>query len=115
MPTDRGVMSITSTSLSFMTPAKIAAAKHHSECSHKARAPTQHKQCAGDLQLDGSSCCTLKSCTMSHCFIRVDTLVELLAIEEILNELPDLGDSCGPTDLSTHRVLDAHAITRVRA
>jgi NAD-specific glutamate dehydrogenase len=47
---------------------------------------------------------TLDSCTVSHSLVGVDTTVELLAVEEVLEKLLDLGDAGGATD--EHDLID---------
>ncbi|ETE67607.1 hypothetical protein L345_06606, partial [Ophiophagus hannah] len=44
------------------------------------------------------------TCSVSHCFVRVDALVELPAVEEVLQKLLDLGNAGGASH--QHNVVD---------
>merc|ERR1719382_1119883 len=96
--------------------------RHHTACSFQTHGQRRHIQKQQILNLRRSFACEagcLHRGAKSNCFIRVDRLVGLLAIEEFLNHGLDLWDSSGSTDknhlvhIALHRGAKSNCFIRV--
>merc|ERR1711936_249073 len=72
--------------------------------TERKRSHVQQEEVRDGLTLVSSEDGGLDSSSVSHSLIGVDGLVELLSVEEVLEELLDLGDPGGPSD--QHDVVD---------
>merc|ERR1719453_2218753 len=71
---------------------------HHTANSLNTQSQRSHIQEQQFLSTFTTQDTCLHSGTVSNSFIRVDTTVGLLTVEEILDKLLNLGNSCGTTD-----------------